>query len=99
VARGADDAPLFSNVGYSVERYLQEAEKGRHFRIPAGFPSPAAGIKTLLRTLGRSDGYVLLARDWHQETERGLREAFTVTEEWAFPGVKVLRVRKGHRRP
>jgi hypothetical protein len=26
--------------------------------------------------------------------ERGLREAFTVTEEWTFPGVKVLRVRK-----
>jgi uncharacterized membrane protein len=61
--RAADGAPLFSNVHYSVERYLEEAEKGRHFPIPGGFASPAAGIKTLLRTLNRSDGYVLLARD------------------------------------
>jgi hypothetical protein len=52
----ADGAPLFGNVGYSVERYLQEAEKGRHFRIPAGFPSPAAGIRTLLKIMDRSDG-------------------------------------------
>ena len=43
-----------------------------------------------------SSAYVLLARDWHQAREKEIRNAFTITYEPVYPGVKLLRIRVAH---
>ena len=93
----ADNLRLLSNVKYPVIRYLAEEDSKRHFSIPYQF-NEASAIKDLFERHGLESAYVLLARDWHGQMEKAVRESFNVGEEKTFPGVKVMRVHvAGHR--
>jgi hypothetical protein len=36
--------------------------------------------------------YILIARDWQKRREKAIREAFEVSEESTFPGVRLMKI-------
>jgi len=79
-----------SRSKYTTYAYLEPAEGKRHFNIRRD--DPVSSINAVFSAQATSAAYVLLARDWNQAPEKAIREAFAVTQEKTFPGVKMLRV-------
>jgi hypothetical protein len=77
-------------VRNAIDRYLPEAERGRHMAIRTN--SIVSETHDFFATHGVSSAYILLVRDWHQAREKVIRSAFTIVDEQAFPGVKLLRI-------
>ncbi len=76
----------------AINRYLAEAERNRH--IAMGMQNPVSKTRDFFAKNDVSFAYVLLARDWHRASEKALRSTFSVVDEHAYPGVKLLKVRK-----
>jgi mannosyltransferase len=89
--RVPDPLPLFSNITHTVNRYLDEEEEARHVSIQNA-PHAAFVIHDFFDNSGVTSGYVLLARDWQQKTEKAIREAFTVMEEKKFAGATLFKI-------
>jgi uncharacterized membrane protein len=74
----------------AINRYLEEHERDQH--ISGGQTQVVAKTRQFFVTHDVSSAYVLLARDWHATREKALRNAFSVADEQAYPGVKLLRI-------
>ncbi len=81
--------PLFSNTKDTVNRYLENHERTRHFSILTT-KNHVEPLAELLDKYKSSSFYVLLARDWNQKVEQKLCNTFTLTSEYGFPNVKLL---------
>ena len=82
---------------YTVDRYLDESEKERHFPI-VNTQNIVYAIRSFFSTYRISYAYVLLARDWDKRAENALRNAFLIESEKHFVGVKIFRVFSGSKK-
>jgi uncharacterized membrane protein len=84
--------PLLTfKAAYAAGPYLSDLESKRHFAIGGDLVS---SIEQVLSRQSASTAYVLLARDWNQEREKTIRNAFASTPEKIYPGVTILRISK-----
>ena len=89
----SEKEPLLSNAKDTVNRYLEDHERSRHFPLLEKSNSSEA-MTSFLDTHKRSSLYALLARDWNQHEEKKLRNTFTIAKEYSFPGVKLLHFKR-----
>ena len=75
----------------AINKYVAELERGQH--IAMGLTNTVSKTHEFFATYSVPSVYILLARDWHQAKERAIRSGFTVIDERAYPGVKLLRIR------
>jgi uncharacterized membrane protein len=75
----------------AINKYLAESERGQH--IALGEKSDLVSkTREFFATHDVSSAYILLARDWRQSREKILCSAFSIADEHAYPGVKLLKV-------
>ena len=91
--RMSEKEPLLSNASNTVNRYLKEDERIRHFSI-LGSANTVDTLAGFLDTYKSKSFYILLARDWNQQAEKKLRNTFTIINEYSFPGVKLLHFKR-----
>ena len=74
----------------AINKYLPEPKRDQHISI--GMQNTVPQTLGFLAKRNVSSASILLARDWHQVREKSIRNAFTVVDEQAYPGVKLLRI-------
>ena len=84
---------LSFNEKYTVDRYLSESEKYRHFSLRDSL-NVAEYINEFFSIHGISHVYLLLARDWNKVVETEIYNAFSVSDTEEFNGVKMLKIYK-----
>jgi len=84
---------LSYNEKYTVDRYLSESEKYRHFSLKDS-SHVTEYISEFFSTHGISHVYLFLARDWNKVVEKEIYNAFLVSDAEEFNGVKMLKIYK-----
>ena len=74
----------------AINKYLAEPKRGQH--IAMGVTNTVSKTHDFFATHNVSSAYILLARDWHQAREKGIRNVFTIVDEQSYPGVKLLKI-------
>jgi len=77
---------------WTTQRYLNSAEEKRLFFVGDSDSDVVSSIEKVFSTQSASSVYVLLTRDWSQAKETAIRNAFGITQERAYPGVKIFRI-------
>src|SRR5262249_21749436 len=75
---------------WTTQRYLKSAEEKRLFFFD--HTDVVSSIEQVFSSQSASSVYVLLTRDWHRARETTIRNAFRITQERAYPGVKIFRI-------
>jgi len=89
------DEPLLGcasagGVDKVLNRYLDPDEQKRYIWI--GGNHTAERTQAEFESQNVQSVYILIARDWQKRREHAIREAFEVSEEYAYPGVRLMKI-------
>jgi hypothetical protein len=78
-----------------VNRYLAPEQRARH--VPVGRRDIAATIQGIMIEDGELTAHVVIARDWDQQLEKAVTDAFEVRREQDFAGARLLEIARTDR--
>ncbi|MDH3599342.1 MAG: glycosyltransferase family 39 protein [Candidatus Tectomicrobia bacterium] len=89
------DEPLLGcsaagGVGKVLNRYLNPEEQKRYVWVAGNHTAERA--QAVFENQNVQSVYILIARDWQKRRENAIREAFEVVEDYAYPGVSLMKI-------
>jgi len=73
-----------------LNRYLDPDEQKRYIWIAGN--DTAERTQAVFESQNVQSVYILIARDWQKRRENAIREAFKVSEEYTYPGVRLMKI-------